>query len=345
MVLDKNSLKGKYDAGAGDWFLGMGEEEAIFKQYSSLLKERLGAGRNQKPPRVWCSWYSLYTEISEEQLVKILGDLDAAEWPVDVFQIDDGWQKDIGDWEPNAKFASGMDGIATRIKNTDRVAGLWLAPLLAVPSSSLYQDHRDWLLHDQQGKLVSAGFNWGEPLYALDTTHPEALEWLANLMKKVRGWGYDYAKLDFLYAGALPGKRYADIPREEAYRNGLKIIREALGEAYLLTCGAPILPSSWTLRWDAHRAGCGRDIGITSGTGICLEITPSPACKMPCGQAFTGCGCSRWSTPTRMWSTSVRSKYFSPRTRNPCCKTWRRWQGSRPPRMCRPGCQKRNRPP
>ena len=26
--------------------------------------------------------------------------------------------------------------------------------------------------------MASAGFNWGEPLYALDTTHPAVLEWL-----------------------------------------------------------------------------------------------------------------------------------------------------------------------
>jgi alpha-galactosidase len=34
-----------------------------------------------------------------------------------------------------------------------------------------------------------------------------------------------------------------NMPRETAYRNGLKTIRAALGEAYFLTCGAPILPS------------------------------------------------------------------------------------------------------
>jgi alpha-galactosidase len=62
-------------------------------------------------------------------------------------------------------------------------------------------------------------------------------------MEKVRGWGYEYVKLDFLYAGALPGQRHGNMPREEAYREGLKVIREALGEAYFLTCGAPVLPS------------------------------------------------------------------------------------------------------
>jgi alpha-galactosidase len=129
------------------------------------------------------------------------------------------------------------------VKSTGRKAGLWLAPLLVVRSSRVFREHKDWLLRDEKGKLVSAGFNWSEHLYALDTTHPAVLDWLSALMKKIRGWGYDYIKLDFLFAGALPGKRAMDMPREAAYRKGLKTIRAALGDAYLLTCGAPILPS------------------------------------------------------------------------------------------------------
>ncbi len=261
VMLDGQSLAGWYEVGqntilSNEWFLATGNESEFMARYAGLLGERLGKGRDvstsasgfrSEPYRVWCSWYSLYTEIYETQLLKILSDLgsfDSADgMPFDVFQIDDGWQVGIGDWEPNARFPSGMEGLAARVKETGRIAGLWLAPLLVVPSSSVYHEHRDWLLHDEKGKLVSAGFNWGEPLYALDTTHPGVLDWLAALMKKVRGWGYDYVKLDFLYAGAVPGKRSVDMPRETAYRNGLKVLRAALGEAYLLTCGAPILPS------------------------------------------------------------------------------------------------------
>jgi len=247
VALEGNILKGWLEIGSGEWFLGSGNETEILVQYSELLREHLGHGSIKVPPRIWCSWYSLYTEIHEQQLLKILGDLgplgNPTSLPFDVFQIDDGWQKGIGEWEPNSKFPSGMDKLAALIKETGRKAGLWLAPLLIVPSSGIYRYHRDWLLHDENGKLVQAGFNWGERLYSLDTTHPAVLDWLAALMKKVRGWGFDYAKIDFLYAGALPGKRYSEIPRESAYRNGLKVIRDALGEAYLLTCGAPILPS------------------------------------------------------------------------------------------------------
>jgi alpha-galactosidase len=77
----------------------------------------------------------------------------------------------------------------------------------------------------------------------LDVTHPKVLEWLDRLIRKVRSWGYGYLKLDFLYIGGLVGKRYQDVPREAAYRNALRVIREAAGNAYLLACGAPILPS------------------------------------------------------------------------------------------------------
>jgi alpha-galactosidase len=241
VMLQGQILTGWVETGEAEWFVGCGNEDVIFEQYAGLLKQNFGSGRAQKSLRVWCSWYSLYSGITEARLLKILGDL--GDLPFDVFQVDDGWQMTIGDWEPNAKFPGGMDGMAASIKVTGRKAGLWLAPLLVVPSSGLYQEHPDWLLRDGHGRPVSAGFNWGEQLYALDTTHPGVLDWLRALMEKVRGWGYEYAKLDFLYAGALPGKRSVDMPREAAYRQGLKAIREALGEAYFLTCGAPVLPS------------------------------------------------------------------------------------------------------
>jgi alpha-galactosidase len=256
IILDDQLLTGGYETGSGEWFLAVGEEDEIMARYAELINDRFGKGPSGKssvfkslstPYRVWCSWYSLYAEINETRLMKILVDLGpiAGEegLPFDVFQVDDGWQRGIGEWEPNSKFPSGMAHMAAQIHATGRKAGIWLAPLLVVPSSRIYREHRDWLLHNENGNLVSAGYNWGEPLYALDTTHPAVLEWLAALMKKVTGWGFDYVKLDFLYAGALPGKRFLDIAREAAYRKGLLTIRTALRDAYLLTCGAPILPS------------------------------------------------------------------------------------------------------
>ena len=247
VLLDGKSLTGFYEKGEGDWFLASGDESKFMSRYAEFLGVRLGHARTRSVPRIWCSWYSLYVEINESWLQKILedvGQIDSPQcMPFDVFQVDDGWQVGIGNWEPNTKFPSGMKNLAARIIDSGRKAGLWLAPLLIVPSSEIYRQHRDWLLHDENNRLVRAGFNWGEPLFALDTTNPAVLDWLVNLMHKVRSWGYEYVKLDFLYAGALPGKRFVDLPRESAYTHGLKTIRQALGSAYLLACGAPILPS------------------------------------------------------------------------------------------------------
>jgi alpha-galactosidase len=131
-----------------------------------------------------------------------------------------------------------------QISATGRTAGLWLAPFMVTKLSSIYRDHPDWLLRDEHGRPVPVGITWEGVPYALDTSHPAVLEWLDKLIRKVRGWGYNYLKLDFLYAGAMPGKRYQDdIPREVAYRNAMELMRAAAGDAYILACGAPIIPS------------------------------------------------------------------------------------------------------
>ncbi|GAB4433906.1 MAG: alpha-galactosidase [Anaerolineales bacterium] len=242
VALHGNELHGWYENQHGEWFVGYGEENTVFKRYAELLGERLGKAPGKPNPRVWCSWYSLYTAIDEVLLYRTFDEI--GELSFDVLQVDDGWQVSISDWEANEKFPSGMQALAEKIKSTGRQAGLWLAPLIAVKSSRLFREHPDWFLKDPGGNFVSAGFNWGEQLYAIDSTHPEALAWLAALMKQVRAWGFDYLKLDFLYAGALPGKRHTEMSREAAYRQGIQVMREAMGEdVYFLTCGAPIMPS------------------------------------------------------------------------------------------------------
>ncbi|MDD2921809.1 MAG: alpha-galactosidase [Anaerolineales bacterium] len=258
----ENQLQGQSDADNGEWFISYGEENIVFKEYTDALKIRFQNIKKNGAPRVWCSWYSLYTMIDEEILRETfdaLGDL-----PFDVLQVDDGWQKNIGDWEANEKFSAGMAALAEKIKSTGRSAGLWLAPLIATKSSRLFREHAEWFLRDEKG-LVSAGFNWGEHLFALDATRPEVTAWLAALMKQVRAWGFDYLKLDFLYAGALQGKRYKDMPRETAYRESLRVMREAMGlDAFFLTCGSPILPAlglcdairigpDVSHKWEKHR--------------------------------------------------------------------------------------------
>lgn len=254
--LDGLSLRGSYESGEGGWLITRGTEIEVFQKYSNLLSEKFGKTRFEKPPRVWCSWYSLYKWINEHIIRNTLNSL--GDLPFDVFQLDDGWQVTHGDWEPTRKFPSGMADLASRISATGRTPGLWIAPFMVTKLSSIYRDHPDWLLRDEHDRPIPVGITWKGVPYALDVTHPKVLEWLDALIRKVRGWGFNYLKLDFLYAGALPGKRYADIPREIAYRNAFQVIREAAGDAYILACGAPILPS----------------IGLCDGIRIGPDVSP-----------------------------------------------------------------------
>jgi len=223
------------------WLVAYGQEDVVFGAYANALGDTLGRAPGKPAGLVWCSWYSFYKGISESTIAKVVDEM--GDLPIDTVQIDDGWQKAVGDWTENEKFPSGLASLAKRIRDSGRTAGLWLAPLIAEASSDLVREHPDWVLRDEKGRPVSAGFNWGDQLYALDTTYPGVSEWLATLMRTVRTWGYDYLKLDFLYGGALAGKRHRDIPREAAYREALTVIRQAMGDAYFVTCGAPILPS------------------------------------------------------------------------------------------------------
>ena len=111
-------LRGWYESGIGKWFIGFGTEESVFSRYANLLGQQLGYTNQKTAPRVWCSWYSLYTAIDESVLIKVINDL--GDLPFDVIQIDDGWQTAIGDWEANTKFPSGMAELANKIKLTGR---------------------------------------------------------------------------------------------------------------------------------------------------------------------------------------------------------------------------------
>ena len=188
-------------------------------------------------PTVWCSWYRYFLDVTEADILENLEEIGAHELPVDVVQIDDGWQSGIGDWTTLSGRFTSLPRLVDRIRAGGRRAGIWVAPFIAGTDSDLARDHPDWLLGD-------AGYNWDQDLRGIDLTHPGARDHLWHAFRELRDAGFDYYKLDFLYGGAHPGRRHEDVSEVAAYRSGLELIRDAVGpDAYLLGCGAPILPS------------------------------------------------------------------------------------------------------
>ncbi|WP_020123276.1 glycoside hydrolase family 36 protein [Streptomyces canus] len=204
----------------------------------------LGVETPRPAPTVWCSWYEYFTDVTEDDIHENLRAMDTLDLPVDVVQIDDGYQKALGDWLTLSGRFRSRAGIADAIRARGRRAGIWTAPFLVDPASDLAAEHPDWLVGDLDGGFLHAGRNWGHDLCVLDTTHPEAARYLASVFSTLVSEGYDYFKVDFLYAGALEGVRHFSADALTAYRDGIRLIREAIGsQAYLLGCGAPVLPS------------------------------------------------------------------------------------------------------
>lgn len=197
-------------------------------------------------PSGWCSWYHYFQNISAGIIEDNLETArqNRAQLPLELIQIDDGYQSQVGDWlsfKPG--FPDGPAPLAERIRRAGFTPGIWLAPFIVHPKAQIASKHPEWLLHSRAGKPVNAGFVWDTFTNALDLTHPEALAYAQEVIgTAAHRWGYPYLKLDFLYAAALPGQyRDPTQTRAQVLRRGLEALRQAAGEATtLLGCGCPL---------------------------------------------------------------------------------------------------------
>ncbi len=194
----------------------------------AMFGDELG-GKPTQPPRVWCSWYRYFEEVTSADIEENLAAFDDHDLQVDVVQIDDGWSPGLGEGLVDAERFGSLPALVDRIRGTGRRAGLWLAPFLVGVETTLARERPDWL-------TGPAGYNWGQDLAGLDLTHPGVRDLLTSHLERLTGLGIDYLKLDFLYAGALDGSA--------AYRSGLELVREVVGpDVFLVGCGAPLMPS------------------------------------------------------------------------------------------------------
>jgi alpha-galactosidase len=195
-----------------------------------------------KPAIGWTSWYYYYTGITEQIIYDNLEQFHTRNIPIKIFQIDDGYQRSVGDWlHGNSKFPNGMKPIAEKIKAYGYTPGIWLAPLAAEKKSFIYKEKQDWILKDSQGKPVAIGYNplWSGWFYALDIYNEEVRQYLRNVFDTVlNDWGFGLVKLDFLYGvGSIPQHGKC---RGEVMRDAMLFLRECAGEKMILGCGVPL---------------------------------------------------------------------------------------------------------
>ncbi len=259
---------------------GGGDVEEMLRDWSRRV-----AAESPLPPLVperritgWCSWYSLYAAIDEAAILDHLAAArsfrDRYGVPLDIFQIDDGFTPEMGDWlEVKPQFPRGMAPLLADIEAAGFTPGLWIAPFLVGNRSRLFAEHPDWLVQDAEagGPLVHSRFygefRWhksSEEYHVLDVTHPDAEAYLRTVFRTWRhDWGARYFKADFMLAGCEYGPDRArwhmpGLSRVAVWRRMARLIREEIGDALLLGCGCPLWASVGLV--DAVRIG--RDVGV-----------------------------------------------------------------------------------
>jgi alpha-galactosidase len=241
-------------------WLGMDTDAfGLHRQYAAAAADHHGVSpRTDSPPVGWATWYTFYEDVTEEQVrdnldVAVTAATRESLADLEVFQIDDGWEVAWGEWSANERFPSGMEALAADITAAGFTPGLWLAPFYADTGTAVFIDHDDWWVRDDDGAVITFS-NFGSGDYAiLDVTHPDAADWLSGQIADRVAEGWTYLKLDFLYAGAQEGTRQQDVTGMEAFHLGMSIMKAAAGDAFILACGAPMLPSLGYA--DAYRTG------------------------------------------------------------------------------------------
>ena len=222
------------------------------------------------PPIGYCTWYSQpHGGAADEAHLAELATFTSKElapFGFSLVQIDDGWQagfkrtspsspkKDFTKHNPTGPYPSGMKTTAEKIKNLGLVPGIWFMPFAGTVQDPYFTNHMDWFVKTESGAPYDT--SWGGT--CLDMTYAPAREHLRDVVSRICGeWGYQYIKIDGLWTGTATPQRYINSgytndyigdavfhdPAKsniEAYRDGLKLVREAAGKkVFILGCNGP----------------------------------------------------------------------------------------------------------
>ena len=211
--------------------------------------------KQKKCPIVYCTWYYYGQTITPNDCLVNLKEIKRRKLPLNTFQIDDGWEDYVGDWNANKKFVN-MKKMSNEIKKYGLIPGLWTSPFIVSKKSEFVKAHPDWILKDQQNKPCIFEMN-KDHYFIVDITIKETWKYFEKLYRRLSNdYGFKYHKLDFTRAPIIANNanyknKYITII--EAYRNACLSIRKGMGESFFLMCGGLYDPLIGIV--DAQRTG------------------------------------------------------------------------------------------
>ena len=246
-------------------------------------------------PTVYCTWYHARASNQQDLLANaVFAKRHLSPYGFTTLQIDDGWQAGLKDngpkknfttSDPNGPYPYGMKQTADAIKRLGLMPGIWFMPFAGTRNDPFFADKQD-LFATKDGKPFEV--RWGGTCF--DLTNPATQDYVRSVVRRIaRDWGYQYFKLDGLWTGMAARIEYIQTGYKddhlgearlhdplktniEAYRDGLRLVREAAGnDVFLLGCNVAqnmrTLGASFGLldamrigpdngpRWEAMRRG------------------------------------------------------------------------------------------
>lgn len=178
----------RFRAGAACYGLFRGEWDQAAHVTHRLVEEHLGlpVADDRFPYVIFNTWHYTY-DIDQEKLTRAL-DL-ARDLGVEVFDVDLGWCRAIGDWRPNERFPDLAD-LGQQIKQRGMKFGIWMAFANAAPDAPVLEEHPDW---------TCAPDDWGSfKTRSLCLAHEPVRRWVVReLLRVIDTYGVDWLKHDF----------------------------------------------------------------------------------------------------------------------------------------------------
>jgi hypothetical protein len=237
--------------------------------YFRWLAVRLGSRTHRGSLVGWCSWYDRSSGITAEHVIQVAHAiaLRRDRLPMQTIQIDDGFQRQVGDWECNDKFPDGWKPVVEAIRDAKAVPGIWLAPLVAhdkvtffnyagekenLKDGRIIDIHPDWFQRNARGDLNGSANNWTPTAHWLDPTHPGVQAFFRRIIRRAMQEGFRYFKIDFnTVGGRLHNPKKTHL---QALRDLYRLYREEIGEeSFLLSCS--VLTRATIGLADASRIG------------------------------------------------------------------------------------------
>lgn len=220
--------------------------DRLYDAYRSLIPQ---SGFDMPKLIGWNTWDYYLNRVTPEDIfenIETMKNMPFAD-KLKYIVIDDGWQKEWGEWRENEKFACGLDTVSKRIDECGFVAGIWMAPLLVKSTCESFAALEGCFCRKEDGNFLRSEGG----TYVLDPTHPRAEAFILDNYRYLYSKGYRLFKIDYLSPitavksfydkGATPYSALAELILRIRAATGEDAV--ILGCSLPVQCGADIAPS------------------------------------------------------------------------------------------------------